>query len=361
MDQGLLRQVLAFELAIVALSLVALVGHATYDAARRRWAGPRMARAERAVRCVLAGTAVQPDDLRDLARLPVRAQIAVFSEPSTSLRGVQRQQLRRLAADAGLMGQAQRWCASGRWFKRLRGARVLTLLGGGEASMVPLFDDERPEVRAQAAQWAADHPEPEVVERLLVMLDDPHSLCRFTVQDSLLRIGLPAAPGLLHHLSDADVTPSSETLRIAAGIADARFLKPALTHCQAPEGRLRAQAAMLAAAIGGAGAAAALTQMLEDDDADVRAAAATGLGRLAHWPAGGALAKCLQDRSWDVRRGAALALSACGAPGMLLLRRALLDPDPFARDMARQILETHDHRARPPVREGAAIAGARVR
>ena len=46
-----------------------------------------------------------------------------------------------------------------RWGTRLRGARVLTLLRSGETVVPLLFDDPRPEVRAQAAQWAGDHPD----------------------------------------------------------------------------------------------------------------------------------------------------------------------------------------------------------
>jgi hypothetical protein len=40
-----------------------------------------------------------------------------------------------------------------------------------------------------------------------------------------------------------------------------------------------------------------------------------------------------------VRQRAGLALKAIGAPGIITLRQALEDPDPFARDMARQVLD----------------------
>ncbi len=153
--------------------------------------------------------------------------------------------------------------------------------------------------------------------------------------------------------------PSREALEIATGIADGRFLRPALTLCRRRDPRLRAQAATLAASIGGARVTDVLTGLLGDGDPDVRAAAANGLGKLAHWPAAGALSACLRDRSWDVRRGAALALGQCGAPGELLLRRALLDDDRFARDMARQVLEVHHGRGLPqdPAPALAARAG----
>jgi len=46
----------------------------------------------------------------------------------------------------------------------------------------------------------------------------------------------------------------------------------------------------------------------------------------------------LRDQAWVVRREAALALRAMGAPGTLLLRRALTSDDRFAADMAKQVL-----------------------
>lgn len=359
MSEVLLGDVALWMGALVALTLLVLVGHAIGGAVRQKSVGPRVACAASALRSALAGTQADLEDVGALARLSPHQQIAVFSELSASLRGKNQQQLGVLATGAGLPDLAERWCASPRWFKRLRGARVYTLLGGGETAMAHLFDDPRPEVRAQAAQWAAEHPSPEVIDRLLTMLTDPHSLCRFTVQDSLLRIGSPAVPGLLRHFCDPSAVPSEEALKIATGIADGRFLRPALTLCRRPDPRLRAQAATLAASIGGAQVTDVLTGLLGDGDPDVRAAAANGLGKLAHWPAAGALSACLRDRSWDVRRGAALALGRCGAPGVLLLRRALLDDDRFARDMARQVLEVHYGRglAQGPAPAVAARAG----
>jgi hypothetical protein len=60
---------------------------------------------------------------------------------------------------------------------------------------------------------------------------------------------------------------------------------------------------------------------------------------MGHWPAGPAVARLLRDRAWEVRRASGLALRRLGSPGQLLLRRALTDADPFAADMARQVLD----------------------
>jgi len=274
----------------------------------------------------------------------------VIGELGTSLSGSQKQLLTRVAAETGLLDQAERWCTSRHWGRRLRGARVLTTLGGGETVVPALFDDPRPEVRAQAAQWATAHPDPDSIDRLLAMLSDSEVICRFTVKDSLLRLDRAAAEPLLRHLAGTSDAPSVEALEVAAGIADARFLGPALEWCHAPDARTRALAAPLVGSIGGSRATDVLTELLNDSDAEVRTGAVKALGKLGHWPAAGALAERLRDSSWEVRRAAALALRALGPPGALLLQRALSDPDRFARDMAQHVLELPDGRAHAQAR-----------
>ena len=79
--------------------------------------------------------------------------------------------------------------------------------------------------------------------------------------------------------------------------------------------------------------------MLGDNDPNVRAAAASALGRMRYWQAGAQLAERLRDQRWQVRREAGLALRGLGAAGTLFLRRAVRGDDRFAADMAEQVLE----------------------
>jgi len=344
MDTEVLRLVVAVEVGALAASLLVLLGHALFLTVRAWRQRPALAHAALVLRAALDGRPPDRDTLVELARLSANAQISLLNDFGVSIGGARKQRLGRVAAALGLLDKAERWCLSRRWGMRIRGARVFTLVGGGSAVVPLLFDDPRPEVRAQAAQWAGDNPRPDSIDRLLLMLADPETLCRFTVEDSLMRVGRAAAEPLLRYLSSS-ATP--EALEVAAGIADARFLPAALKYCRSPDARTRSLAAALAGSIGGSQATECLTGLLRDPDLDVRAAAAKGLGKLGHWPAAGALAKCLRDSAWDVRRAAALALRALGAPGTLLLRRALSDPDRFAGDMAQQVLELPDGRRRP--------------
>ncbi|HVD37860.1 MAG TPA: HEAT repeat domain-containing protein [Solirubrobacterales bacterium] len=339
MNQGLAFGLAVAEALLAALVVAVLVGRGGWLGARRRIQRPRLARAARTIAAAAEGQSPDRVAVADLARLPRAAQIFAFGQLGDTLVGAQKQELCRIAGRAGLVEKAEEWCAARRWGQRLRGARLLTLLEGGDEVVPALLDDPRPEVRAQAAQWAGAHPGAESIDRLLTMLGDRETLCRFTVKDALLRIGRPAIEPLLRYLTEVDGDPAAEALELAAGIADPRFLHPALTHCRASHVQTRSKAAALAGAIGGSEATAVLTELLRDDAPEVRSSSAEALGKLRHWPAAGALASCLRDPAWDVRRAAALGLRGLGAAGVLVLRKAMTDSDPFARDMACQVLE----------------------
>ena len=86
--------------------------------------------------------------------------------------------------------------------------------------------------------------------------------------------------------------------------------------------------------------ATSLLAALRDEAWQVRAQAARALGRVRAPIAVTALAARLTDPSWWVRRHAAYALGALGNDGQEALRRiAQTSPDPYARDMAREVLE----------------------
>jgi HEAT repeat protein len=339
MNEGLAFGLVLAEALPLVFVVAVLVGRGALLSARRRTQGPRLARATQTIVAAAEGRAADRAAVADLARLPRAAQISAFAQLGDNLVGAQKRAVCRIARQAGLTEKAEAWCTARRWGQRLRGARLLTLLEGGLDVVPPLLDDPRPEVRAQAAQWAGAHPDADSIDRLLTMLGDRETLCRFTVKDALLQVGRPAIEPLLRHLTEVDGNPAAEALELAAGIADSRFLQPALTHCRASHVQTRSKAATLAGAIGGAEATGVLTELLRDDAPEVRSAAATALGRLRHWPAAGGLRECMRDPAWEVRLAAAVGLRGLGAAGILVLRQTMTDSDPFARDMAWQVLE----------------------
>jgi hypothetical protein len=176
----------------IAAGLALVVGHGAYLAARDRLLGPRLAAARAALAEAAATGRLPAGGARALERLPFETRVGVFDALLPSLSGAPRLAISAAAREIGLVAQAERRCASRSWKRRLRAVRLLTLVGGGDDAVPPLLGDPRVEVRAQAAEWAAEHPAPATIAALVGMLGEAEMLARFTVQDSLRRLG-PAA------------------------------------------------------------------------------------------------------------------------------------------------------------------------
>ncbi|HSU17340.1 HEAT repeat domain-containing protein [Longimicrobium sp.] len=320
-------------------SLVTIFGHGVAMALHERRSAPLMERG----RMALAGVAVQPRvdraDEAFLRALPLRLQIRLFTELAPSIGGAQRRHLSALAREVGLVEGAERLCKSRKWWKRLRGIRLLTALGGGEDVVPPLFRDPHPAVRAEAAEWAGQNPTPGVIRRLILLLEYPEAVGSWVLRDSLIRIGPPAIDPLAAYLETHGGEQAEAALEVATGLADPRFAAAAERLCGDADPVCRARAVALAGAIGGDALVRRAVGLLDDAEPSVRAAAAAALGRLGHWPAAARLARMLRDPAWVVRSQSALAMRRLGSPGQLLLRRALDDRDRFAADIARQVLD----------------------
>ncbi len=272
--------------------------------------------------------------------LPARLQLRLLAEILPSLSGAQRERLSGLAIGLGLVRRAFKQCRSRWWWRRLRGARFCTALGYPHAMILTLLTDAHPIVRAQAAEWASECPSPLLITHLLDLLRDEATLCYYTAQDSLLRMGVPVIEPLIDYLSSHSEQASLEpALTVALGLSAPEFLPVALTLTGHESLTVRLRAVALLGALGGKDVVNALIERLDDVAPEVRTEAARALGALGHWPAASRLATALRDQEWTVRRESALALRAVGAPGILFLRRALSEKDGFASDMARQVLD----------------------
>lgn len=341
-DSLLLSLVLA-ECGLLCAAFLTLMGHGAVARLRALRDTRLLARVRGVVFAALETSTDEEGALRRLvAALPVRLRVRLLREFLPGLGGAQRAWLVALMADAGLVAQAEAWCRSGRWWRRLQGVRLLTMLDTGDVMVPALLADEREEVRTAAVTWAAEHPTGDVIDQLLGMLAGEWGEGAFAVKDALVRIGPPAVDPLTRYLAEQSGGPLAAGLEVAAALADARMLGAALRALHDPSPHARALAAALTGAIGGAEAVHRLLEMTFDPDAGPRAASARALAKLGHWAAAPRVATMLRDPSWAVRREAGLALKALGAPGALLLRRALMDEDAFARDMARQVLDLPD-------------------
>ncbi|HEV7839735.1 MAG TPA: HEAT repeat domain-containing protein [Gemmatimonadaceae bacterium] len=338
-NRNLLDIVMWIELGLLVLAVVVFFAHGVWlFASQKRFLRDMTAARDSLARVLTRGT-VNVEEIEVLRRIPRDAQAAAFLEASRNVTGAGKERLRFVAREIALLDRARKLCENRRWTRRLRGARILARMDVTDPIVEKLLGDSNPAVRAQAAEWAASHPSPGVISIMLTMLADPATQARFAVQDALLRMGSEVVEPLEAFLETHTGSPAESGLRVAEALAETKFLPAALRHSASDEVGVQTAAANLLGAIGGAAAAARLTELLKDPDSLVRAAAAHGLGRMQHWPAAAQLAECLRDPTWRVRRDAGLALRAIGAPGALFLRRALKGNDPFAADMSQQVLD----------------------
>lgn len=330
---------LAIEVTVLLVCAVVLIFHSAWLVYYRRWSQPVL---EQAV--LSSGEDVAHLSRRDIWRLkhlPFQAEIKLFSALDRTVSSTERKRVTDLLHEAGLVGRAERRCRDRVWWKRLHAVRLLTLIGGGESVVPALLGDPSPVVRAQASDWAADHPTPGRVQALLGLLDDPSGLCRFKAANALVQIGALSAEPLAAYITAAQRSERSllAGLGVAEGIADPRFLTPATALSTHTLETVRVGSARVLGNLGGAEGTDALQRMLVDQAPTVRAAAARALGVIGHWPAAPAMANLLRDRAWVVRHSAGLALRALGSPGRLFLQEMTTDEDRFAADMARQALD----------------------
>jgi len=340
-DTGLLYPVVAIELLATTILVVLLVGTTALRARERRFRKAARDQWLAALTRTPDGAAPAANEmvLRGIGR---REQVRALTGLIGQLSGETARQLLASAGESKIAEVALVWCRSRLWWRRLRGVRTLTMVGADQHDLLALLDDPHPEVRAETTAWVAAHPTPAGVDRLVMMLDDSDTWCRFAAEDSLLRVGGQAVDPLVTYLE----TPASQrpetALRVATVISSPRFLPAARARSRDARAEVRVAAAGLVTAIDGDQAAAILVDLLSDTEATVRTAAADGLGTLAHWPAAPLLAAALGDPAWDVRRAAAGALRALGAPGRFYLRRALQSPDKFVVDIAQHTLDLPD-------------------
>jgi hypothetical protein len=272
-----------------------------------------------------------------LNQLSERYVVRVMLDLAPSVSGASRAALVSLADQIGLLGRAQRGVRSRRWSTRLYSARVLTALGVESEDLYRLLIDRAPEVRAQAAVWCVMTPTQVAIERLIGLLDDPDGQVRFTAQDSLVRIGLPASDALVSALASVEGPEAARLLRVAVALGDERLYPRAVELTRDPSSETRVLAVSVLARTGDPGAGPTLVSMLDDPSDDVVLAAAAGLGKLAYWPAAAEVEDLLDRPSWALRNQAGSTLLELGAPGAILLRASAAGTGPGAQMCIRSL------------------------
>lgn len=144
-----------------------------------------------------------------------------------------------------------------------------------------------------------------------------------------------------------DVPVFERAVAEALGVLGERAAAPAIERLlRSASVDARVTACRALGRLGAIESGTALLGALNDDAWPVRAQAAKALGLARVAIAVSRLGDCLTDRSWWVRRHAAYALARLGHDGHQKLRAIVAtSPDPYARDMAQEVLESGPRRA----------------
>jgi HEAT repeats len=290
------------------------------------------------VAALVGGDAEEAAALEALKALPEGLTVKLILDLAPSVSGSSQSVLVGLGEGLGLVKSAKRGLRSFRWPTRLYSARVLTAFRIEDDRMVGMLSDRSPEVRAQAAAWCVVNATPAAIDVLISRLDDPDGLCRFAVQDSLVRIGLAAIDPMVHQLQSASGEVVHRLLEIAAASGDARFFASAVVLTQDENPETRARAASVLARIGDPAAGPTLEAMLSDPSDRVVVAALSALASISYWSSAPAVAHLLAHRTWEVRNQAGLTLLALGAPGEIFLLTTAAG-EGLAAEMASRILQ----------------------
>jgi HEAT repeat protein len=248
---------------------------------------------------------------------------------------------RRLGFLKGDLTRLNSWRA----VKRASAAADLGLIHFADAvpALLHALSDTDIRVR-QAAVWAVGQVgSPTSLASLVRLLGDPSLTVSHRVQEVLAERGREVVDAIINYAGNT----ASRGGRLAAieligwlRITTGTHLLLGFMTDMDPEVRVKTVKA--AAAIGDPGFLQVFHAGLQDSSWPVRCQAAKGLSLIGSPESVQPLSVALRDDQWWVRFYAATALAELGPPGEEELNRALQDPRPEVRDMARYLLERGD-------------------
>lgn len=266
---------------------------------------------------------------------------AIFHRLAAVISGQNAENIRQLAEQIGVTDDMHRAARSRLWWRRLEAVRFFSTLGGERELLTSLMNDRDSWVRAEATGWAGMYDDPQIIERLVGVLEKEDRFCESIARDSIIRSGRLAASPVAAHLK----TEMPER-QLISFLTVGRFLKDpepgaaALKLSRHQSARVRAAvASVLGSAVTG-DSSKTLIAMLGDESCAVRIAACKALGNIGHWPASSNVAELLSHDDWEVKVAATEALVAMGNPGTIMLHNAI-DSDGASSDLAQQALDEY--------------------
>jgi HEAT repeat protein len=274
--------------------------------------------------------------------IPRRHRPVIVDLLMTPLRLVRGGQGARASAIAERLELAERWrreLGARRWWKRSEAALAVGLLRDRRSSdaLVRLLDDRHDQVRAAAIDALGQVGDPAAVPALLARLGTPNLHEHVRIVQALRGFGEAAAAALVEHghsRVDDRRTVATVLSYVGGALAAPRLIEWARTG-DTPT-RAAAWNALATIGLDDRTFYHAL-KALQDDEPQVRAAAARALSRSGRADAAPGLAARLDDE-WDVAAQAARALMRLDDTGKAALRARLERGPGLGHDLAHQML-----------------------
>lgn len=230
---------------------------------------------------------------------------------------------------------------SRRWWQRAEAAERLGLMGSRKATeaLIARMSDPMPEVEIRAAQALGNIGTTAALRPLVRALKEAGRWSAIRVAGILIAAGDEAVDVLLEefdHLPDHAKLSATDIFGRIRSLRASPLLRQLLEEQNAD---LRARSAHALGMLGDPTASPLLVESLNDPAWAVRAMSAKALGRLREIGSIGALAEALKDPQWWVRANAAEALKAKGSAGQDALMEMLDSDDPYAAQQSVQMLQ----------------------
>jgi HEAT repeat protein len=326
--------------AIVLLSLVLVIERGLSSRQRTRV----LRKETRLTELVYQATQGAPGiiELGKLSRFERRVIRGILLGLAPDLRGEAGEAIAELYRRLGFLKSDLKRLQSWRAITRANAAADLGLIRAAEAlpALTKALDD--PDVRVrQTSVWALGQAGgPETLTALIRVLGDSSVTVARRAQEVLAERGNEVKEAILAYAAKSANRSGRLAaiellgwLRIPGG---AELLVDFMGDLD-PEVRVKSVKA--AAAIGDPRFMPVFHRLLDDPRWEVRCQAAKGLTVFGSPDSVPLLERCLRDKQWWVRFYAATALSEAGPEGEQVLQRAVSDPDPPVRTMARYLLE----------------------
>ncbi len=255
----------------------------------------------------------------------------------TSMLPVQRSALATALREEKWVRAAMSGARSRRWTRRLEAARCLALAGNPAdgAVLELLLNDARPAVAIAAVNALPRVADERLVGVVLDRMTRLPDVVRVYLQDTLREIRPLVEPALIERLaSPAPPRALARWLDLSAALELPATLEHAIALATHADVRVREAVARALRRAPTRRSADTLRDMLRDEEASVRSAAAHALGELSSPVAIPALVAAVHDNSWLVRYHATLALAQLGERGRAAVRTLRTDGDRYVADMA---------------------------